>query len=114
MHGGPKNRPPMKGQSRLLLEERGRPQTRDSILGLSQQVACGRDGQDLNKDKVPMCREEGKTPYYTHSTQQCWPLHENNRGRRKYDLGYDTPRAVDRGVPPGVMETREPWGRNEG
>lgn len=53
MHGGPKNRPPMKGQSRLLLEERGRPQTRDSILGLSQQVACGRDGQDLNKDKVP-------------------------------------------------------------
>lgn len=64
LYGGLKNRPTMLGQSRLILEETGRSRTRDSISGLSQQGAGGRDGQELNRGKVLMCREESRTPYY--------------------------------------------------
>lgn len=65
--------------------------------------------------KVPICREEGRTSYYTPSTHWYGPQHDDNRDRRKYDMGYDTPRVVDRGggARPGVRETRESWGRNE-
>lgn len=98
MYGGPKNRPTMLGQSRLILEETGRSRTRDSISGLSQQGAGGTDGQELNRGKVPMCREEGMILYYTPSTHRYGPQHEDNRDGRKYDMGYDTPRVVDRGL----------------
>lgn len=47
--------------------------------------------------KVPICREEGRTSYYTPSTHWYGPQHDDNRDRRKYDMGYDTPRVVDRG-----------------
>lgn len=98
VYGGPKNRPTMLGQSRLILEETGRSRTRDSISGLSQQGAGGTDGQELNRGKVPMCREEGMILYYTPSTHRYGPQHEDNRDGRKYDMGYDTPRVVDRGL----------------
>lgn len=62
---------------------------------------------------MPICREEGMTPYYTPSTHRYGPQHEDNRDRRKYGMVYDTPRVVDRGARPGVRETRESWGRNE-
>lgn len=41
-----------------------------------------------------MCREEGRTPYYTPSTHRYGPQNEDNRDRRKYDMGYDTLRVV--------------------
>lgn len=97
----------MLDQSRLILKVTARSFTRDSISGLSQQGAGGRDGQELNRGKVPICREEGRTPYYTPSTHRYGPQHEDNRDRRKYDMGYDTLRVVDRGGGrPGVRETR--------
>lgn len=61
-----------------------------------------------------MCKEEGRTPYYTPSTHRYGPRHEDNRDRKKYEMGYDTSRVVDRGVRPGVRETLELWGSNEG
>lgn len=81
MYGGPKNRPTMLGQSRLVLEERRRPRTRDCISVLSKQGAGGRDWQGVNRGKVSMCREEGRTSYYTPSTHRFGPQHEDNRGQ---------------------------------